>query len=162
MNNKIKEALQYVIILLVVILLKSFVVTTIRVNGNSMYDTLENKDIMILDKISYRFQKIQRFDIVVVRREKDRIIKRVIALPGEEIAYVDNVLYINGEKIEDCYNRVEQENFSVVLEDDEYFVMGDNRVDSLDSRYIGPIKEDRIEGHAIFTIFPFSKWGQAK
>ena len=74
MNNKIKEALPYVIILLVVILLKSFVVTTIRVNGNSMYDTLENKDIMILDKISYRFQKIQRFDIVVVRREKDRII----------------------------------------------------------------------------------------
>lgn len=160
--KKIKEFLPYIIILIIVLLLKTFVVTTIRVNGNSMYDTLYNNDIMILNKIGYFFQDIKRFDIVVVKHGQDRLIKRVIALPGETIAYVDNVLYINGEEMLDPYNHFDRGNFEVFLGDDEYFVMGDNREDSLDSFYFGPVHRDEILGQATFTVFPFHRWGSAK
>lgn len=158
--KKVKEYFWYIIILIVVILVKSFVVSTVRVNGNSMYKTLHNKDLMILNKIKYNFKNVERFDIVVVKYENHYIIKRVIALPGEVIEYKDNVLYINDRKVQDKYNSIEQDNFSLELGNDEYFVMGDNRGDSLDSRIIGPIKKDDIMGNSEFIIFPFTRFGK--
>ena len=160
--KKVKEYFWYIIILIVVILVKSFVVSTVRVNGNSMYKTLHNKDLMILNKIKYNFKNVERFDIVVVKYENHYIIKRVIALPGEVIEYKDNVLYINDRKVQDKYNSIEQDNFSLELGNDEYFVMGDNRGDSLDSRIIGPIDKDDIMGNSEFIIFPFTRFGNAK
>jgi len=160
--KKVKEFFPYVVILVVILLLKTFVFTTIRVNGNSMYDTLLDKDIMILDKIGYKFHDINRFDIVVLKRDKDRLIKRVIGLPGEKVAYVDNVLYIDDEVVEDPYNHFDRGDFEVVLDNDEYFVMGDNREDSLDSFYFGPVHKNQILGHATFTIFPFQRWGSVE
>ena len=160
--KKVKEYFWYIIILIVVILVKSFVVSTVRVNGNSMYKTLHNKDLMILNKIKYNFKNVERFDIVVVKYENHYIIKRVIALPGEVIEYKDNVLYINDRKVQDKYNSIEQDDFSLELGNDEYFVMGDNRGDSLDSRIIGPIKKDDIMGNSEFIIFPFTRFGNAK
>ena len=162
MKKKWKEYIPFVIVIVLILLLKCFVITTIRVNGVSMYPTLHDNDIMLLDKISYRFQDIDRFDIVVVEHGKDKLIKRVIGLPGEVIEYKDNCLLVDGKEVKDAYNSIEQEDFLVVLEDDEYFVMGDNRVDSLDSRSIGPVSKSSILGHAIYTIFPFSRWGAAK
>lgn len=158
--KKVKEYFWYIIILIVVILVKSFVVSTVRVNGNSMYKTLHNKDLMILNKIKYNFKNVERFDIVVVKYENHYIIKRVIALPGEVIEYKDNVLYINDRKVQDKYNSIEQDNFSLELGNDEYFVMGDNRGDSLDSRIIGPIDKDDIMGNSEFIIFPFTRFGK--
>lgn len=158
--KKVKEYFWYIIILIVVILVKSFVVSTVRVNGNSMYPTLHNKDLMILNKIKYNLKNVERFDIVVVRYEDHYIIKRVIALPGEVIEYKDNVLYINDRKVQDKYNSIEQDDFSLELGNDEYFVMGDNRGDSLDSRIIGPIDKDDIMGNSEFIIFPFSRFGK--
>ena len=160
--KKVKEYFWYIIILIVVILVKSFVVSTVRVNGNSMYKTLLNKDLMILNKIKYNFKNVERFDIVVVKYENHYIIKRVIALPGEVIEYKDNVLYINDRKVQDKYNSIEQDDFSLELGNDEYFVMGDNRGDSLDSRIIGPIDKDDIMGNSEFIIFPFTRFGNAK
>ena len=160
--KKVKEYFWYIIILIVVILVKSFVVSTVRVNGNSMYKTLHNKDLMILNKIKYNFKNVERFDIVVVKYENHYIIKRVIALPGEVIEYKDNVLYINDRKVQDKYNSIEQDDFSLELGNDEYFVMGDNRGDSLDSRIIGPIDKDDIMGNSEFIIFPFTRFGNAK
>ena len=116
--KKVKEYFWYIIILIVVILVKSFVVSTVRVNGNSMYKTLHNKDLMILNKIKYNFKNVERFDIVVVKYENHYIIKRVIALPGEVIEYKDNVLYINDRKVQDKYNSIEQDNFSLELGND--------------------------------------------
>lgn len=159
--KKIKEFLPYVLILVGVILIKLFVVGTVRVNGNSMYPTLKNNDIMILNKISYYFKNIERFDIVVVKYEEHYIIKRVIGLPGEVVEYKDNKLYIDGRKIKDRYNSVNQENFIKNLDKDEYFVMGDNRGDSLDSRIVGPIDKKDIMGNSEFMIFPFSRFGKA-
>ena len=160
--KKVKEYFWYIIILIVVILVKSFVVSTVRVNGNSMYKTLHNKDLMILNKIKYNFKNVERFDIVVVKYENHYIIKRVIALPGEVIEYKDNVLYINDRKVQDKYNSIEQDDFSLELGNDEYFVMGDNRGDSLDSRIIGPIDKDDIMGNSEFIIFPFTRFGNVK
>ncbi len=160
--KKLREFFPYIIILVVILLVKTFVFTTVRVNGNSMYGTLHDKDIMILDKIGYRFHEIERFDIVVVNRNGERLIKRVIALPGEKISYQNNVLYIDGKKVEDPYNQFDRGNFESQLKSDEYFVMGDNRKDSLDSFYFGPIHQKQILGRATFTIFPFNRIGGAK
>ena len=160
--KKIKEFLPYVLILVGVVLIKLFVVGTVRVNGNSMYPTLKNNDIMILNKISYYFKNIERFDIVVVKYKDHYIIKRVIGLPGEVVEYKDNKLYIDGRKIKDRYNSVNQEDFIKNLDKDEYFVMGDNRGDSLDSRIVGPIDKKEIMGNSEFIIFPFSRFGNEK
>lgn len=167
-KNYLKELLPYIIILVVVILLKTFVFTTIRVNGSSMHPTLKDKDLMILDKISYRFKPIKRNDIVVVKTKSDKIIKRVIALPGESIKYENNILYINGKEQKDFVNWTTTNDFDIEefgvekIPKGYYFVMGDNRVDSIDSRIIGLISKDDIMGHATFTIFPFSRFGSKK
>lgn len=159
MKEKIREWIPYVIILIVILLIKTFVFSTVRVHGNSMFETLHNGDIMILDKISYRFSMVKRFDIVVIQSDGSKLIKRVIGLPGETVVYKDNVLYIDDKKIEDVYNNIIEEDFEVRLDENEYFVMGDNRGDSLDSRMIGPVLENQILGHATFTIFPFGRFG---
>lgn len=157
--KKLKEFLPYIIILLAVIFIKLFIVSTVRVTGNSMYPTLHNNDIMILNKIKYNFESVKRFDIVVIRYENHYIIKRIIGLPGEKIEYKDNILYIGGKKVNDKYNSIHQDDFSETLDDDEYFVMGDNRGDSLDSRIIGPIDKDDILGNSEFIVFPFKRFG---
>ena len=165
MKKWLKELYPYLIIVVVVILLKTFVVTPIVVNGPSMEPTLHENDVMLLDKISYRFKKIQRFDIVVVHHHDTHIIKRVIGLPGENIEYKDNKLYVDGKETEEPFEHDETDDFSLdqldsgVVPEDSYLVLGDNRDDSLDSRVIGFIKKDQILGHAHFTIFPFQRFG---
>lgn len=157
----IKELLPYILIIIIVFLVKTFIFTPIRVNGPSMNDTLKDKDIMILDEISYRFSDIKRFDIVVIKYKDEYIIKRVIGLPGEKIRYKDNKLYVDGKLVEEDFSHKETDDFEEVLvPDDSYFVLGDNRVDSLDSRMIGSISRKDIKGRASFTIFPFSRFGK--
>lgn len=168
MRKILKEVWPYILVLFVVVFIKAFVVAPIRVNGPSMENTLQDKDVMILDKISYRFDDIKRFDIVVIHLDSEDIIKRVIGLPGESIEYKDNQLYINGEKIAEDFSHARTDDFD--LEDYEfkkvpkdcYFVLGDNRLESLDSRVLGYIPKSRIKGHATFTLFPFSRWGEKK
>lgn len=160
--KNIKELVPYVVLIIIVILLKTFVFTIVRVNGESMMYTLHNKDMMILDKVSYRFSDIKRFDIVVVditKPKKEKIIKRVIGLPGEEVSYKDNKLYINGVEIKDEYNRIEMDDFTYKLNMGEYYVMGDNRGNSLDSRIIGAINKKQILGKSELIIYPFNRLG---
>ncbi len=127
-----------------------------------MDPTLSEGETMILNKIGLK-KGIKRFDIIVVNAGSDYIIKRVIAMPGETIAYIDGKLYINGKYMEDKYSLSKTEDFDVVkLQDNEYFVMGDNRAISKDSRIIGPITENQIEGKTNLVIFPFSKMGIVK
>ena len=102
-KNYFRELLPYFIIILVVIFIKVFIVSPIRVNGESMDSTLHDGDIMLLDEVSYRFSDIQRFDIVVIHREDEYLIKRVIGLPGEKIKYVDGKLYVNGKYVKEDF-----------------------------------------------------------
>ncbi len=168
MKEFVKESWPYLLILILVILIKAFIISPIRVNGPSMNDTLKDQDIMILDKISYRFREIKRFDIVVIHLEEEDIIKRVIGLPGEKVEYKDNKLYINNKRVKEPFSREETDDFdlskfaSKKVPKDAYFVLGDNRVESLDSRVLGYIPKKRIKGHATFTILPFSRWGVKK
>lgn len=155
----IKESIPYLVIILVISTIRTFIITPIVVSGESMFPTLEGKEVMILKKYDTKYE---RFDVVVVNKsvEGDNIIKRVIGLPGETIKYKNNKLYINDEVIEDKYAYGETEDFvSITLDDDEYFLMGDNREISLDSRLIGIIKDYEIEGTAQFVLFPFKKIG---
>ena len=115
MNDKVKEILSYVIIIIIVLLIKHFIVTPIKVNGDSMNNTLKDKDIMILDKISYRFQDIKRFDIVVIKKDKEYLIKRVIGLPGETVEYKNNKLYINNKNVAEKFNHEETPDFKAEL-----------------------------------------------
>ena len=111
MDSKFKrivyEYLPYVILIILVLLMKRFIVSPIKVNGSSMEKTLYDGDIMILNIIGYRFSEVQRFDVLVVDLKKNSsheyIIKRVIGLPGDDVEYKDNELWINEKKVEDSY-----------------------------------------------------------
>lgn len=170
-KNTIKEIIPYVIVLIVVILVKTYLIAPIQVNGESMMSTLYNKDIMILNKVNYKFNKIKRFDIVVVRYNDTYLIKRVIGLPGENIEYKDNKLYIDGKHIKEkkLPKNTVTNDFSlkeitgkVKIPKDSYFVMGDNRSNSTDSRVLGPFNKKDIEGNTSLTIFPFNRLGNKK
>ena len=153
----LKENIVFLIILTAIIITRIFFFSPIRVNGTSMYPTLQDKEFMILNKISLK-QGINRFDIVVVQENNKYIIKRVIGLPGESVMYKDSKLYINGKVIEDNYSKTTTNDFdNVVLGENEYFVMGDNRAVSSDSRIIGPVNIKNIKGKTNLIIFPFNK-----
>lgn len=157
--------------MLCVWLILTFVGQRTVVNGNSMYDTLHDGESLIVEKISYRLRDPQRFEIIVfpcdASGEEQLFIKRIIGLPGEEL-YIDTdgSIYINGERLYEGYGT---EPFTyqgraattIKIGQDEYFVLGDNRNHSTDSRYesVGNVKRDIIVGKAWLRIFPFNVWG---
>lgn len=154
----IKEIIPYIVIVVVVVLIRTFIITPVRVDGDSMKNTLKNGDILLL----YKLGSINRLDIIVLDEEKDneKIIKRVIGLPGETVAIKKGKIYINDKVIDDEYAYGETSDYDkVTLEDDEYFILGDNRLISKDSRYFGPIKKSEIKGKIVFRVFPFTKIG---
>ena len=158
----IKEIIPYIIVIILVLLFKKFLYTPIRVNGESMMKTLHDGDIMILNIIDYKVHGLKRFDIVVVDEGDELIIKRVIGLPGDTVEYKNNKLYINGKKVNDKYASRETEDFSVLVPKNEYFVLGDNRTNSLDSRAFGTFSSKKIKGKTSMIVFPFSRWGKKK
>ena len=158
----LKEYLPYVIIIIIVLIIKSNVVSPIKVYGRSMNDTLKDGDIMILNIIGYKTSSLKRFDIVVVDNGKDYLIKRVIGLPNEEIEYKDNKLYVNGKLVKDKYGNGNTKDFKVTVNNNSYYVLGDNREDSLDSRYYGSFNKKKILGKTNFTLFPFNRFGNKK
>ncbi|MDD3048530.1 MAG: signal peptidase I [Bacilli bacterium] len=170
MKKVIIKILEYGSIVLAVILIRIFIVTPVQVDGISMNDTLHDNDIMILNIIKYKFNDIKRFDIVVIDYEEadEYLIKRVIGLPGEYIEYKDNKLYIDGKYIKEPYLDTTTYNFNLEeygyseIPKDTYFVMGDNRKNSTDSRVIGFINKKDIKGSANLVIFPFNHFGVAK
>ena len=160
----IKRCIPYVVIILVVILTRTFIVTPVRVDGTSMYPTLKDKDIILLKKYD---QNYQYRDIVILNYMKTKLVKRIIGVPGDSIEVVDGKLYINMKKVDDPYSSITAD-FSLLelgyskIPEGYYFVMGDNRSASSDSRMIGLIKKSDILGTASFRIFPFNAFGSVK
>ena len=135
-------------------------INEVVVHGIPSQRKLKDGDIMLLNEIEYRLGEIERFDIVVIRRGDEYLIKRVIGLPGEKVKYLDNKLYINGKYVKEEFKHKKTNDFPIYqLGKDEYFVMGDNRTNSKDSRMIGSVFKDEILGKASLTIFPFSRFG---
>ncbi len=163
MNKFIKDIIPYIVIIVVVVLIRTFIITPVIVSGDSMVPTLKNKQLLLLNKIDYRFNNINRFDIVVIRVDKNEIIKRVIGLPGETIEYRNNSLYIDGHELTSDYN-FETDDFTLKsicncdkIPQDKYLVLGDNRSVSADSRIIGLIDKKDIEGSVQISLWPIKK-----
>lgn len=163
MKKITKELFPYIIIIIVVVLIRSYIVTPVIVSGDSMVPTLDDKQILLLNKIDYRFNEIKRNDIVVIKVGKSEIIKRIIGLPGETIEYRNNILYINGHENKTDYN-FDTEDFTLksicnceTIPKDKYFVLGDNRAVSSDSRIIGLIDRKDIKGKTTISIWPMKK-----
>lgn len=176
MNRIMREFLNTAIYLLCVLgavwLVITFVGQRTEVEGASMENTLHNGDNLIVDKLSYRFHDPERFDIIVFPfqfQDNTYYIKRIIGLPGETVQIMDDgSIYINGEKLEENYGMevIKPETIGraaepIELGDDEYFVMGDNRNNSSDSRtdMVGNIKRENIIGKAWLRIWPVSDFG---
>ena len=161
-KSTFKDIIIYILIIFAILLFKKYVISPIRVNGESMMNTLHDGDIMIMNSINYRFSEIKRYDIVIIDEGQELIIKRVIGLPGDTVKCVNNKLYINGKRVKDKYASSKTSDFSVDVENGEYFVLGDNRSNSMDSRVFGTFKKKEIIGKTSLTIFPFSRFGNKK
>ena len=159
--KKLKELMPYIIIVVVVLLVRSFIVTPGLVNGSSMEPTLHNNELVLINKIGLN-KGIDRYDIVVVKYENSTIIKRVIGLPYETVEYINDTLYIDGEEVGTKVDFEYTKDFKLTAGKNEYIVLGDNRNISKDSRIIGPVKERDIIGKVDLVLFPFSKFGKVK
>lgn len=162
----IMDFVKLIIVIVIILFLMIYVVSVTQVVGNSMKSTLENGDVLILNKFKYQFTDIKRGDIISLEYADTKyLIKRVIGLPGDNISIRDNVLYINGELYVENYldEGLEYDDFELSslgydkIPEDMYLVLGDNREDSLDSREIGLISKDDVIGKVSFRIWPLNK-----
>ena len=160
----------------VALVVRMFLFAPIIVDGPSMLPTLHDRDQMIVNKYKYYFNEPERFDIVVFHASSQKdFIKRVIGLPGEHVAVIENVLYIDGEPVEESFLPDNQEELSsfqavrndfvleelpgeyTVIPDGHVLVLGDNRGNSTDSRMLGVIPTDQIVGKASLIYWPFER-----
>ncbi len=170
-----KKIIFYIIETIVVLTLTYFVfdqlVIPVTINGSSMESTLEDGNVALINGLSLKPGDIDRFDIVVAHTSllDENIIKRIIGLPGDKIEMINDVLYINGIETKETYldyNFINEsklrynatnftEDFEVILSDNEYFLLGDNRLNSTDSRVLGPFSLEDIIGVGGIVIYPF-------
>lgn len=166
-----------IIAFLLAALIRFVLFTPIVVDGESMMPTLESGERMIVNKLNYKVGDIQRFDIVVFHApEKKDYIKRVIGVPGDTLEYKNDQLYINDKKVNETYlqdykNQIVDggtltEDFSLldytgkkIIPKGYYFVMGDNRRNSKDSRHIGLVSKEKIVGKASVVFWPIENFG---
>lgn len=181
LNNKIQLLIKVSCFVLAISLLTVLFINLfyapMMISGNSMNPSLENKDIVIIDKRAYKNNEPARFDLIAFKYRFDysqKYIKRIIGLPGETVYISDDAIYIKG-KDETEYTQLKEyygiflgdpqltECNPVTLEEDEYFVLGDNRYDSDDSRgSVGIVKKKTIIGKAVFRLYPFNGIGSLK
>ena len=160
------DFVKLIVVIVVILFLMIYVVSITQVVGSSMSSTLQDGDVLILNKIKYRFTDIKRGDIISLEYADTKyLIKRVIGLPGDTVLIRDNTLYINGEVYVENYldEGLVYDDFDLsslgydVIPEDMYLVLGDNRPDSLDSREIGLITKDEVIGKVSFRIWPLNK-----
>lgn len=155
------------IAIIVAIIIIAFIFQTVSVDGSSMYPTLRNNDRLIIEKVTYYFQKPKSMDIIVMknpRNNSERYIKRIIAVEGDKIEIYNNKVYINGSLKDEPYlfeNRINDFG-EITVPKNTVFVLGDNRNNSTDSRILGPINLKLIVGKAFIRLLPFNKAGRIR
>ncbi len=159
------------IVLAISYVLSTFVAQRILVHNVSMQDTLMEGDVVLMDKFSYRFRDPERFQIICFDSDYERegLIKRIIGMPGETIMISHGMIFINGNQFKDVKGLTPIEDAGLAAEEihlgeDEYFVVGDNRDKSIDSRFaeVGNVKKDKIIGRAGLIIYPFNRFGMIR
>ncbi len=166
----LKETVRFAIITLAIVLpIRLFIAEPFIVSGASMEPTFDNSDYLIVDRISYRFENPQRGDVIVFRYPKDTtkyFIKRIIGLPGDTVKISGDKIMIKNKENPEGFVLDQKfilfqksEEFTSTLDDKEYFVMGDNRPRSSDSRAWGSLPEKNIVGRAVLRLFPIDKIG---
>jgi len=170
-----KEMISWILTIITAVvaafLIRTFLFEPIRVDGDSMSDTLLDKELVFVTKPEYYLGTPSRQDVIICKypgRHNQYFVKRLIALPGDtvEIKYDrqngTNTLYVNGEAVSEPFLTPDKNNSNnamapETLGKDQYFVMGDNRDNSNDSRSVGPITREQIIGHVRFVFFPFNE-----
>jgi len=156
----------FFVTLIFIVIFRIYVLEPHNVSGSSMDDTFKDGDYVIVDKISYRFKNPSKGDVVVFNppasvENESRFIKRIIAVPGETVEVKNNTTLINGSVVPEKFVTYPSSKpaSSTALTGEQYFVMGDNRYVSFDSRYWGPIEKDEIQGRVLLRLYPFNKIG---
>lgn len=165
-DKLIKEIRSWIITIIVglgvALFVNAFVLRTAKIQGSSMAETLKDGEFGITSVFHAKFLNVKRFDIVVIdEQELGYWVKRVVGLPNDTIEYRSGVLYVNQEKIDESFlNKSFDESIAPIqLKEDEYYVLGDNRKFSTDSRVIGPIKKESIKSVGFFVLWPLNKIG---
>lgn len=171
-SSRLRSGVEWVAVLVgavvVALVVRTFLFQAFSIPSASMESTLEIRDRVLVNKLSYEFGEIERGDIVVFFRPDtlpspyEDLIKRVIALPGDVVEGRDDQVFLNGEPLVEPYldDGVVTRDFGPVdVPPDHVFVMGDNRINSADSRVFGPIEIDRIRGEAFFRYWPLTRIG---
>lgn len=164
--------IEVIVVIVIVFLIFRYVVIPIRIDGSSMENNLHDNDIALINTVSVSEKNIHRFDVVVIYSDElnEMIIKRVIGLPGDTIEFKKDNLFINGKRMKQDFlnsdfvegskrkynSQYFTNNFKVTVEEGRYFVMGDNRLRSTDSRDLGSFEIDDFVGVQGVVVFPFS------
>jgi len=150
--------------LAIALLFRAYVVEARWIPSESMVPTLEVGDRLFVDKISYKLHDIERGDIVVFEapaqsQQEDDLIKRVIGLPGDTVEIKQGIVYVNDQPLDEPYEKEQPRNdfAKITVPANSYFMMGDNRNNSNDSRYWGFVTEEQVIGKALFRFFPFDR-----
>ena len=162
-----REIVEWVLVIVVAVvaalLIRTFIFEPVRVDGNSMLETLHNNEYMIVTKYQYLFGDPERFDVIICHypgRGRTNFVKRVVGIPGDTVAVHGGVLYVNGEAVEEEYidYRPNYEYPETVVEEGHYFVLGDNRSNSNDSHVpgVGQLERDQIKGKVRLVAWPFA------
>ena len=154
----IKDTIKYILFIVIVLIVAIYVVGLQQIVGSSMEPTLKNGDVIIIDKLSTNFK---RGDVVSFYYDETKfLIKRIIGMPGETVEITESKIYINGKVIDDYIENTNMFDFSLKqlgydkIPDDYYFVMGDNRNYSYDSRMFGLVHKDDIIGKNVIRLWP--------
>lgn len=164
-----REILEWLLVIVVAVvaalLIRTFLFEPVRVDGNSMQNTLHDREYMIVTKYQYLFNDPQRFDVVICHypgRGNTNFVKRIVGIPGDRVAVQNGLLYVNGEAVEEPYIDY-RPNYSmeeIVVEEGHYFVLGDNRSNSNDSHApgVGQLTRDQIRGKVRLVVWPISEF----